>query len=437
MGKLKKSKYSFFIENDEGYIIYNSLNGLIINCTEQKYIDEIKKIQSVSKIEYDDSSDFLNILYSKGVLIDDEVDESVNVRYLYNHNIINNRTLELMLVVTRQCNFRCIYCAQEHVDKVMDSSIYDNTCKLVDNMLSSKQYDNVIISFFGGEPLLEMKNIQAFLKEINKIGERYDININSSFTTNGYLLTPNNFERLTELGCVGYQITIDGMAKAHDETRALKNGYPTWEKIMNNLKYMNSTKHKFGVTLRTNYNENVLEDLQQFYKYVSQNFDDRFHIYYEPITKQGGKNDDNLEVLDLISSTTAGVEIAKLLKKYKLGNSNSSTRTIPCSTICYAAKPNFFTIDYDGSIKKCSHVLDNDLNNIGYLTDEGDMNINAYKHALWIADDFSKYESCRECKVLPLCMGNKCIASKVLHNKLNCHSDMEILKIEETIKASI
>ena len=36
------------------------------------------------------------------------------VDYLYTKNVLQSRSLELTLVVTRQCNLRCVYCGQAH-----------------------------------------------------------------------------------------------------------------------------------------------------------------------------------------------------------------------------------------------------------------------------------------------------------------------------------
>lgn len=289
--------------------------------------------------------------------------------------------------------------------------------------------------FFGGEPLLEYENIVRFLKKLTPVLKENNIPYIFSMTTNGYSLTPKRFETLAGLRCLGYQITVDGMDFSHNKTRYLINKKPSWAKIMKNLQYMNSTKHPFNVTLRTNYNKDVFESLNLFYQYVKEHFDDRFHIYYETIKKQGGEKDDEFDVVSLVSSIVTDSEITKILKDYGLYCSNLLERTLPCSIMCYASKPNFFSIDYDGSIKKCSHTLNEENNKIGQVLENGTVFINDKLHARWTSDDYSTSSECIDCKLLPLCFGRKCIVSKMNTSRISCSPDVEVMKLEEIISS--
>ena len=435
--KLYKSKYAFFIPVENEYIIYSSLNGFLALCTDKKYIDQIRNFTNSTTIEYDEKNEFVNVLLDKGILVESNYNENTLVNYLYETEISQNRTLQLMLFVTLDCNFRCVYCAQKHEKKVMNIEIYDRLIKFIQYSIESKDYNDVKLSFFGGEPLLEYNNIIYFLEKLMEWAERNKINITSSMTTNGYLLSPKRFDKLISLKCNGYQITIDGTEHSHDQTRVLSNGNPTWSKIIDNLKYANTTDHDFSITIRTNYNSDVLTDLEKFYEFIGENFDQRFSVYYETIKKQGGENDNNLEVLDDISGVIGGLRIAKMLKVNSIKSSNSLNRTYPTHMVCYATKPNFFSIDYDGTIKKCSHHLSIPQNNIGFINENGEMKIDKKKHALWISNYSTHLKSCKDCKILPLCFGKRCVASMVQYGNSNCLSEIETIKVEQTIASYI
>lgn len=435
--KLKKSQYAFFIPMEDDYIIYSSLNGFIAVCRDKICIQKINRIINSEVVEYGEFDEFIQILFDKGILIEAEYNEEVLVNYLYETEVSQDKTLQLMLFVTLDCNFRCIYCAQKHEKNVMDVSIYDRISNFIRMSLENKQYNAVRISFFGGEPLLEYKNIVYFLEKLDGISKEFNVDITSSMTTNGYLLSPKRFEKLVSLKCNGYQITIDGTAESHDKTRVLINGFPTWNVIMDNLKYANSTDLDFSITIRTNYNSEVLGDLKSFYKFIGETFDRRFSVYYETIKKQGGENDDQLDVLDDISGILGGVRIERILKENCIRSSNSLNRTIPTQMICYATKPNFFAIYYDGTIKKCSHYLSIPENTIGFINEKGEMKIDKKKHALWISNYSAQIKTCKECKILPLCFGKRCVASMVQYGKMNCFSEIETIKVENTIESSI
>lgn len=44
--RLKLSKYTFIVENDEGhYVVYSSMTGFILLCSEKEYIDKLIAIK--------------------------------------------------------------------------------------------------------------------------------------------------------------------------------------------------------------------------------------------------------------------------------------------------------------------------------------------------------------------------------------------------------
>lgn len=196
----------------------------------------------------------------------------------------------------------------------MTEDIYSRILKFIRNSLENKQYSNVSISLFGGEPFVEYEKVVNFLRSVKEICIEYNAGYSSNATTNGALIYPERFEVLTELNCNYYQITIDGFAKTHDKYRVSADNNGSWDKIMNNLKYMSSTAHNFKVTIRTNFNNEVFEKAEEFYKYIKDNFDDRFSVYYEGIKRLGGSNDDNIEILDSNDVSKSSVGISKVPK---------------------------------------------------------------------------------------------------------------------------
>lgn len=132
-------------------------------------------------------------------------------------------------MTSENCNFRCSYCYESHTNHHIERDVYDSALKLVNN--SSKE--NLIINWFGGEPLLEVEDIEYFMKKV------YDLkkfkSINSSIITNGYLLTEKNFNKLMKANVKVFQITLDGLKTEHDKQRYLKNGMGTFDRIVENL----------------------------------------------------------------------------------------------------------------------------------------------------------------------------------------------------------
>lgn len=434
MRKLQKSKYSFFVEKENGnYIAYSSLSGSVVHLHEEKYIEMLKSVLNRDSFEYEDN-DFFNILTDNQIFVDENTDESLLVRHLYEEYINRSDKLEIMLIVTRQCNFRCVYCGQPHVDEKMDSNDYQAILKFIENKLLTNKFNSVHVTFFGGEPLIEGEKICDFLKKLKSLlaklsTKRKEITFTAGMSTNGYLLTPKLFDKLIRLNCDSYQISIDGMSYTHDKMRPLASGKPSWERIIDNLKYMTSTNKPFRVTLRTNYNIDVAESLVEFYEFVGKNLkDDRINIYYETIKDHG--NEQTPETVCGMEELVLDIDIAQLIKENGLTCSNTTTRLLPCSRICYASKPNHFIFDEKDQILKCSFALDSPENVIGQLKEDGSYSFNSNNYYNWIYKDYLAFEKCQDCKALPLCFGKRCPKSIIQSGQVFCNTDIIHAEIE-------
>ena len=434
--KLKRSRYAFFINKDDGSVIaYSSLSGAIIAFREITYIDRLNQLLSQPEIEFDEKNDIISVLYNKKLFVDVDADEDLLVRCLYEEGVIRNSTLDIMLIVTRQCNFRCVYCGQPHLDRKMEKETYDSVIAFVRNQLLLRGYSNVRVTFFGGEPLVEYNNIIWFLEKLKSMLDTDfpGIHMESGMSTNGYLLTPNHFDKLVSLNCSFYQISVDGMSYTHDKTRPLVGGQPTWQTIINNLSYMVTTTALFKVALRTNFNFDVADSLQEFYKYVSEKLNDkRIGIYFETIKDQG--NSETPQLLGEIESLFINVEIVGMLKEYALSCNNVTSRSLPCSRVCYASKPNYFVFDDQGYLLKCSFDLDNETNNLGRIEDDGTVEINESLYSKWVYSDYLSSNKCKKCSALPLCFGKRCPKARMAYGEMDCDLDVVKCEIEEMIK---
>lgn len=434
--KLKKSKYAFFIKKDDGnYIAYSSLTGAVIIFSDEEYINRLKVIISKDKIDDDINDDIIQLLKSKSMYINEKTDEYSLVRTMYEENIIRStNALEVMLIVTKQCNFRCTYCGQPHENKQMQQHTYDCVYNFIVKQLETHGYKKVKITFFGGEPLIEYENIICFLKRIKKLSLESKIEYDAGMSTNGYLLTPQRFKELASLNCISYQISVDGMGYTHNQTRPLVNGKETWEKIIDNLKYMITTDFFFSVTLRTNFNIDIAESMVMFYEYIENNLNDkRIHIYYETIKDHGNKH--TPLILTEAEGMILNIDITEIVRKHNLNCLNATIRTKPCSLICYASKPNFFLIDEDGVIKKCSHELDLSENQIGTFNPDGSFNVDFQAYGKWVYKDYLSVKICKKCKALPLCLGKRCPRNLVLGKTMHCNTELIESEIEGIIKA--
>lgn len=430
---LKPSYYNFIIPNGEDTcILYNSLTGAILSTTEKEELAQVTAIFQKETLLYEDTP-ILSLLYEKGFLVNQDLNEYEYVRYLYEKEIVQNNELSLTLITTRQCNLRCIYCYEKHENLTMSQDIYSRLLNHIEQALKEHIYSGVHITLFGGEPFLEYENIILFLKKIQKICSTYNIPYSVGATTNGTLLTPKHFEELSKLHVSYYQITIDGFASTHDKYRKSLGKEGSFQTIIQNLTYMNSTDYDFIVTIRTNFNDEVFSQAKKFYQFIKDNFDSRFHVYYEGIKKLGGDNDAILEILDSSDISTSSVEIAQFIYNLGITNDLVDSMTLPFSRVCYATKHNDYIIDYDGTILKCSLSLDDKKNKIGFVEEDGTFSIDDSKHAMWVGKKCEINEYCKSCKVFPVCYGGRCVNGLIHGENFSCNRELQEKELEQLI----
>lgn len=404
---MKKNKFVNIVRGKD-YFIHNTLNGSIIKTKCNLSKDFIDMIDREKYFQLEETNDFINILKEMKIIVDDYVDEVAMVHYSYNQ--LQGQQLMITLIVTRQCNFRCVYCYEQHEDKKMKLELYDNILKAIERLIEQKGYKSIYIELFGGEPMLEYSNIVRFLTELKVLSEKKGITIFAGMTTNAYLLTAQKLKILSELGVYRYQITVDGLKETHDISRFLVNGEGTWDTIIKNLKDIMQIDSYYEILIRTNYNMDIVDESDAFFNFISETFmqDKRFNVHFEAVKKLGGENDINLNVVE--DECAYSAQLRNIAQKYKLRLPVNTRLIEPFSRVCYAGKNDCFTVDYNGSLMKCSICIDNPVNIVGKITDNGEMSIDIEKHSFWTS--YNHMEKCYDCKIFPICYGKKCPANK-------------------------
>ncbi len=84
MDKLKSSYYNFIIDQkDQGYILYNSLSGVIISVTDHEELERVKEILASKEVFYNKQDKIIKLLYEKGILARADTDELEYLQFLY------------------------------------------------------------------------------------------------------------------------------------------------------------------------------------------------------------------------------------------------------------------------------------------------------------------------------------------------------------------
>jgi uncharacterized protein len=419
---------------DKGLILFNTFTGAlsVFKAAMRPRVEALLSKSGISK----SADPLVEYLFGRGFLVPEGTNELHRVRYV--HGRMQHRTdhMELILLASEECNFRCTYCYEDFLRGTMEPWVREAVVRWVEGQAQALR--SLKIEWFGGEPLLGLDAIKDIAPKLQQLCREREIHLSQSMTTNAYLLTADVFRSLMSWGVTFYQITLDGPQATHDKTRILKDsGGATYETIMANLRSLTKVPGNCTIMLRVNFNPDNLEYMDEHLAAMKAYFghDPRFQMRFYAVSKWGGKNDDKLEICGVSGSD----EARKLeLKALELGmpTDNRLDRITPGNemALCYAARPYSFIVGADGKLMKCTLVLDkNDYNVVGSLRPDGRPDIKLDKLAKWVAPYFEEDSSCQKCFFLPVCQGISCPLERIENDTRPCPSDK--LEIGRTLEA--
>lgn len=393
---MKVSNYTTEIQIDDGKsMLYNTLSRkyYVYNVEDKEEIWSLLRNLNCGSYTFQEI-EWLKIWLEKKIVLQDAIDELSELKVLENTAKYQDSTYNILIYATNACNFRCTYCEQKHVTRVLDEKIMEQILKLVKN--AAKKSKKVKIDWFGGEPVIEYKKMFYILEKVNEICSAEGTSVYSTITTNGYLLTDAMLEQMQKLNIKSMQITIDGNRTSHDARRVLANGKGTFVKVMENVNKV--LQHDIKVTLRINVDAENIEDISEVLNGIDKKCRSQVFVSISNIFQ-------NKEMLSTYSLLRQAIDMG-----YKIiGRENSYIH-------CHACQKNAIVIDTDGSVLLCSNT-DSDEKRMGYLDIDGNVRIERLS-------DYYKLKSisaldnpqCRDCIELPYCIGS-CKYSRMKNNQ--------------------
>jgi uncharacterized protein len=412
------------VVEDKGLVLFNTFTGALafFKASMRPKIEALLSKGGVLK-----SADrWIEYLLEKRFLVSEGTNELRQVRYVQGK--LHHRTdrMELILLSSEECNFRCTYCYEAFPRGTMEPWVREAVVRWVERRIHT--LNSVKIDWFGGEPLLGLEAIRDIAPRVQALCREHDVQVLQGITTNAYLLTPDVFTSLVSWGVTDYQITIDGPQKTHDTTRVLKDGGGgTYDVIMENLRKITSLPGDCMISLRINFGPENLAYMDEHLETMKAYFghDRRFKMRFFPVSKWGGKNDDHLQTCGMSASQlTRELELKAL--KMGLASEGRLEHIIPGSdfTICYAARPFNFIVGADGKMMKCTLALDkHDYNVVGTLRPDGRPDVKLDKLVRWVAPYFEEDKKCQKCFFLPVCQGISCPLQRIENNIRPCPSE--------------
>ena len=312
----------------------------------------------------------------------------------------NSRSVSLTICPTIGCNFDCPYCFENHRPGKMTPEVQEDVVALTRRMMEANGAVSLNVTWFGGEPLLAPEVIASLSEKLIALAEEHHASYHAGIITNGYLLTPENIRILEAAKVSSAQITLDGIGAAHDATRHLANGGPTFDRIAANLRHPFS----FKVSIRHNIHEgnrDEVDRLRDFIETLAKESGNKLEYYPTPVygTKAAEERGTTMDLLKERDACSIG--LLRDIQTFRFGGGT------------YCGSQDFWSvcIDEKGRLNKCWENVDKPDLSFGNAHDWDP------RDPILTASDPDKLtmflntaaplkdEECRECIWLPACKG--------------------------------
>lgn len=387
------SKYTICFSDQGKNFIYNTETGVLC-VVEKKLMNalqdrDIALLDSMGHLESLLKNRFVLKKEEDGVLYQEAKLRNIAMSY-------SQKNLSIAVIPHSGCNFACPYCFEENKKYTLMS---ENTLsKLFDFIADHKQAETVSITWYGGEPLLGYKRIKEFYSSYReKINKKI---ISHSLVTNGYLLNEEKALFFESIKLSSLQITLDGKKERHDTLRSLKNGKPSFDKIISNIDRALRIMKSCQFAIRVNIDCNSVSDFADLYKELHERWSGyKIKIYPGYIRNE---TRDKLSLCSECITPCRMLEFIHVIKQQGLHIIYKPSRNSHYG--CMMNALHSYVIGSRGEIYKCWNDVSNDQKIIGYIGEKELINKSLYYSYMNECSPFSNPE-CEDCHAFPICDG--------------------------------
>lgn len=307
-----------------------------------------------------------------------------------------NSSVAMIICPTLMCNFACPYCYETARPGKMSEETQKNLVGFVEKMLVTNHSSRLVVTWYGGEPLLEKDIIRFLSGEFIRICEKRHIDYTSKIITNGYYLTEDTNDLFIQCRISQMQITIDGPdEQTHNKTRCLRGGGGTFDRIMRNLR-------SFHAPCRISVRCNVQKDNASGFPALKTMLEEFAHKNGRKISVHPGHMDGFKSYIDKEIDWEDMQDIHKQ-------NSEKLPRYAYKGSVCMMHRSMQMVVDELGNLYKCFECVGVDKYIIGNVKDFNPLMPSLCNpellceslETIWPDDD----EECMHCPVLPACLG--------------------------------
>ena len=413
-----------------------------------------------------DEREALDLLWENGFLVESrEADRERLDQYLA--EVKSNKTeLNITVLTTLQCNFACDYCFQgdhgdynKYADR-MSPEMAGRVADWIEREMDRVQPERVLLTFFGGEPLLNLPAMYSIAERAWDATRTRGIQLYINIITNGLLLTSDVVDRMLPYGLNGIKITLDGDRDTHNRMRPLRGGQGTFDRIIENIR---RNAGKCRISIGGNFDESSVDSYPALLEFLrAQEFADTLvKVNFKPIVRA-----EPLQPKGIIPLTPVGVGNKPLNGTcMTAAGAGQGTTCESCDLLddkmsflreetrrhgfkphdgvhngpCHVHMQHAHTIGPDGSLYPCPGFTGQLATSTGHIDDRKDT---ARETARERFLRLSPWKACGDCAYIPVCAGG-CVANSYSQlgdmNVPTCHKrsfDSALISLAHTVASA-
>lgn len=305
------------------------------------------------------------------------------------------------------CNYSCSYCFEKNrlEGQQLSKELCHQYLVVVNDILrNAKCCKTFHVTWFGGEPLLYLDQIECIGSGLLEICKNYGVELKTSIITNGKFLDARSLEVLKKYNLRSVQVTIDGLEEYYCN---VKGATPKdFQDVISNV--VRCAEETY-TSIRINVSNNTIQDAYDVADLLYGDCHAKVHVY----TAMTRVYEDEKAVCDGNYEWYINFDhdFRSYIRDTYGPNLAERAAPDPCWVACGGISKANMCIGPDGKIYRCQETISIEEEVIGDLyngiTSSADEKYYSYQHP----------EQCLECALFPVCMGGcaRNQATSVIH----------------------
>ena len=316
------------------------------------------------------------------------------------------------ILTTTGCNARCFYCYEKGTKPVTMTA--ETAAKVSRFIREHRGEEKVRISWFGGEPLVNVKVIDQICTDLKE----HEVPFSSKMISNGYLFDADMVHRAKNLWQLKrVQITLDGTEQTYNQVKAyVYKNVNAFERVLRNIELLMA--EEIEVSIRLNVDQHNIDDMAQLIVLLHERFGANKYLSVYSRELYGKRSPEGSA---LLYKQRILLELQIVVCGYSRKRRLQKNIKLNC---CMADNDQSVIISPTGHLGKCEHYIDREFFSLVDTEERDEAVLRKFKERP------ADIEACATCPYYP-----QCFRLTMCDNGCYCTPERQKEHIRDTIEA--